>query len=246
VGGDATAVADALGGGPTRTGSTVRRTEIALMSDDRVSVLVVDDDEAFLLSARAAIDPHPRLRLAALCTTLAEARAALAAEVPQVLMVDLGLPDGNGIELIREVAQAHPDTDVLVVTVFGDEAHVLASIEAGATGYLLKRSQPEALAETVLQLRDGGSPISPIIARQLLKRFKPPAPVAPASDEAGLSEREREVLVYIAKGFTVAEIATMLTLSAHTVGTHVKRIYRKLSVHSRAEALYEASRMGLL
>ena len=139
----------------------------------------------------------------------------------------------------------------MVVTVFGDEAHVLASIEAGATGYLLKRSLNDTLGATVRELRAGGSPISPVIARQLLQRFKrntpeSPQPAATVVDDGGLSEREREVLLFIAKGFTVGEIANMLHLSAHTVATHVKHIYRKLAVHSRTEAVFEAGRMGLL
>jgi DNA-binding NarL/FixJ family response regulator len=163
-----------------------------------------------------------------------------------VLLVDLGLPDGSGIDLIREVHRSHLETEIMVVTVFGDEAHVMASIEAGATGYLLKRDLPRLLTATVLELRAGGSPISPVIARQLLNRFVKPPAAAPGGEDCGLSGREREVLTFIAKGFTVLEIAGMLGLSAHTVGTHVKRIYRKLAVHSRAEALYEAGRLGLL
>jgi DNA-binding NarL/FixJ family response regulator len=199
-----------------------------------------------------ALRGHPAIRLRGAAHSLADARQRLRAALPDVLMVDLGLPDGNGIELIREVSARGPGTDILVVTVFGDEAHVIASLEAGATGYLLKRSQPEALAQTILELREGGSPISPIIARQLLTRFRrgtsPGAPVSvPAAVPDGhLSERELEVLTYIAKGFTVNEIADMLALSAHTIATHVKRIYRKLCVHSRAEAFYEATRLGLL
>jgi len=211
-----------------------------------LTLLAVDDDESFLDTVRATVDQRPELALVGTAGSLAEARALLAQQAVDVLLVDLGLPDGNGIDLIRETRAARPDTDIMVITVFGDEAHVVASIEAGATGYLLKRNLPEQLAQTVIELRAGGSPISPVIARQLLKRFAAPLPAAVDPDHGGLSEREREVLAYIAKGFTVAEIAAMLKLSAHTVGTHVKRIYRKLAVHSRAEALYEASRMGLL
>jgi DNA-binding NarL/FixJ family response regulator len=212
-----------------------------------ISILAVDDDEAFGDTVRNTIAGHPALKLVAVSHNLAEARRVLAAQRVDVLLVDLGLPDGSGIELIRETHRASADTDIMVVTVFGDEAHVMASIEAGATGYLLKRCLPEALAGTVLELRAGGSPISPVIARQLLNRFQPArrAPVD-ETDDSGLSEREREVLLFIAKGFTVAEIAAMLTLSAHTVATHVKRIYRKLAVHSRTEALFEAGRLGLL
>jgi DNA-binding NarL/FixJ family response regulator len=217
-------------------------------------ILVVDDDEAFRDSVRAAIGPDDGLVLGAQAGSLAEARDALARQAFDVALVDLGLPDGNGIDLIRELARTCPETDVMVVTVFGDEAHVLASIEAGATGYLLKRSMHDTLAATVRELRAGGSPISPVIARQLLQRFKreggagqaADAPTAAPVDDGGLSERERQVLQYIAKGFTVGEIADMLHLSAHTVATHVKHIYRKLAVHSRTEAVFEAGRMGLL
>jgi DNA-binding NarL/FixJ family response regulator len=215
-------------------------------------MLVVDDDEAFRESVCAAIARDDAMVLAAQAGTVAAARQAIARGAFDVALVDLGLPDGNGIDLIREIAHDRPETDVMVVTVFGDEAHVLASIEAGATGYLLKRSLTDTLGATVRELRAGGSPISPVIARQLLQRFKRGGELAPASqpaavfDDGGLSEREREVLLFIAKGFTVGEIATMLHLSAHTVATHVKHIYRKLAVHSRTEAVFEAGRMGLL
>ena len=140
----------------------------------------------------------------------------------------------------------------MVITVFGDEQHVIASIEAGATGYVLKDSLPEEFLALIAQLRAGGSPISPTIARQLLRRMQP-APVAtptrpapPADPDAALSARESEVLGLIAKGFNFAEIARLLSVSPHTITAHVKKIYQKLAVHSRGEAVYEASRMGLL
>ena len=219
-------------------------------------ILVVDDDDAFRESVCAAIARDDDLVLAGQVSSAATAREAVARGDFDVALIDLGLPDGNGIDIIREIARTRPDADVMVVTVFGDEAHVLASIEAGATGYLLKRSLHDTLAATVRELRAGGSPISPVIARQLLLRFKrggeageggaqgaaAPLPV----DDGGLSEREREVLMFISKGFTVGEIADMLHLSAHTVATHVKHIYRKLAVHTRTEAVFEAGRMGLL
>jgi DNA-binding NarL/FixJ family response regulator len=209
----------------------------------------VDDDDAFRETVCAAIARDDAMLLAAQAGNAQGARAAIAVGAFDVALIDLGLPDGNGIDLIREIAATRPETDVMVVTVFGDEAHVLASIEAGATGYLLKRSLHDTLGATVRELRAGGSPISPVIARQLLQRFRkaPPPPEQPAVvEDGGLSEREREVLLYIAKGFTVGEIAAMLHLSAHTVATHVKHIYRKLAVHSRTEAVFEAGRMGLL
>ena len=218
---------------------------------DPTRILVVDDDDAFRESVCAAIARDDAMVLAAQVGSVASAREAIQRGNFDVALVDLGLPDGNGIELIREIARTRPETDVMVVTVFGDEAHVLASIEAGATGYLLKRSLNDTLGATVRELRAGGSPISPVIARQLLHRFKRGTPelsqpAAAVVDDSGLSEREREVLLFIAKGFTVGEIANMLHLSAHTVATHVKHIYRKLAVHSHTEAVFEAGRMGLL
>jgi len=221
------------------------------MTAAAIRILLVDDDEAFRESVCAAIARDAGMTLAAQAGNALRAREAIARGQFDVALVDLGLPDGNGIDLIREIARSRPDVDVMVVTVFGDEAHVLASIEAGATGYLLKRSLADTLGATVRELRAGGSPISPVIARQLLQRFKQGATARAAQavavvDDGGLSEREREVLLFIAKGFTVGEIATMLHLSAHTVATHVKHIYRKLAVHSRTEAVFEAGRMGLL
>ena len=217
------------------------------------TVMVVEDDPVFLTRFCGIVASEPEFALLAAVGDLASARRMLARQAPDVLLTDLGLPDGSGIELIRETARAHPATDIMVISVFGDEEHVLASIEAGATGYILKDSLPEEFVGLIQQLRAGGSPISPVIARQLLKRFRPAAPTpvassapAPASAEAGLSARETEVLALIAKGFNFAEIARLLTVSPHTITAHVKKIYQKLAVHSRGEAVYEATKMGLV
>ena len=212
------------------------------------TIMVVEDDPVFLNRFCRIIATDPELALFAAVPDCASARQALAKGAPDVLLTDLGLADGSGISIIRETSQRYPETDTMVVTVFGDEEHVLAAIEAGAKGYILKDSIPEAFVGLVKQLRAGGSPISPIIARQLLKRFKPGA--APnnvrQAPEPGLSGRESEVLSLIAKGFSFGEIARLLGVSPHTVTTHVKKIYQKLAVHSRGEAVYEAGKMGLI
>ncbi|MBM3343555.1 MAG: response regulator transcription factor [Betaproteobacteria bacterium] len=135
----------------------------------------------------------------------------------------------------------------MVITVFGDEAHVMRSLEAGATGYLLKDSLPEDIISTIQLLRNGGSPINPIIARRLPRRFGGAAPAATLEAQAvSLSEREREVLQLVAKGFRVPEIAKLLKISHHTVASHIKIIYSKLAGSSRGEAVYEASRLRLI
>ena len=210
--------------------------------------MIVEDDAAFLNRFCKIVAADPDLELFAAVSDGASARQALAKHAPDVLLIDLGLPDISGIEIIRETTQRHPETDIMVVTVFGDEEHVIASIEAGATGYLLKDSLPEEFVNVINELRAGGSPITPIIARQLLKRFMQPQAIAPQPEpeDAGLSPRETEVLTYIAKGFNFGEIAKLLGISGHTVTAHVKKIYQKLAVHSRGEAIYEASKMGLL
>jgi DNA-binding NarL/FixJ family response regulator len=216
------------------------------------TVMVVEDDPAFLGRFCRIVAQSEELALLAAVGDLASARCALERQAPDVLLTDLGLPDGSGIDLIRETAARHPATDIMVITVFGDERHVIASIEAGATGYILKDSLPEEFVALIAQLRAGGSPISPVIARQLLRRMQPaPAPAAdkPAAAtalESALSARETEVLGLITKGFNFAEIARLLQVSPHTITAHVKKIYQKLAVHSRGEAVYEATRMGLL
>jgi DNA-binding NarL/FixJ family response regulator len=213
---------------------------------DPASILVVEDEPEFLRAYCEAITREPDFRLTGAVTTLAAALAIVEQAVPDVLVVDLGLPDGNGADLIRRAARLRPDCDALVVTVFGDDQHVIGAIEAGATGYLLKDSPPGELARCIRELRAGGAPISPSIARRLLARMRAPADKPAAAQSSPLSEREAEILRLVAKGLSFAEVASALGISAHTVVAHVKKIYRKLAVHSRGEAVFEATQLGLL
>jgi DNA-binding NarL/FixJ family response regulator len=220
----------------------------------RVSVLLVEDDTPTRAHLGRAITANPRLALMAALPSCAEARCELATHRPDVLLTDLQLPDGSGIDLIREVRQHHPGTQAMVITVFGDEHSVISSLEAGATGYLLKDGTSESIGDSILQLVAGGSPISPPIARHLLRRFQAtagsepakPAPPDATAEEPALTPREVEILRLIAKGFSFPEIARLLGISAHTVTTHVRHIYGKLEVNSRGEAVYEAVNQGLI
>jgi DNA-binding NarL/FixJ family response regulator len=211
-------------------------------------VVLVEDDENTRGRLARAVEAHPSLALAGAAGSVAEARALLASAHPAVLLVDLGLPDGSGIDLIREARRTNPEALAMVITVFGDESHVVAAIEAGAMGYLLKDQSPEQIGDSILEILAGGSPISPPIARHLLRRFRDvPAGAGIATEHLPrLSEREHEVLSLIVKGFSYAEIAGLLGVSGHTVTTHVRSIYRKLEVHSRGEAVYEALQLGLV
>ena len=221
-----------------------------------MNVLLVEDDAAFRAAFAASISREPDFSLLGACSTLAEARAVIVQTLPEVLLVDLGLPDGDGVELIREAYERSPRVNIMVVTIFGDEHHVFRALEAGASGYLLKDAAPEEIATSIRQLAAGGSPISPVIARKLLSRvIRKPEPARPRSargahaakpDRGPFSEREYEILTIVARGFSSEEIARMLSISPHTVISHVKSIYQKLAVHSRAEAVFEARQMGIL
>jgi len=220
----------------------------------QAQVLIVEDEPELLLKFAEAVQSDPRLSLSGAVPTGRAGIALMDALRPDVLMIDLGLPDISGIEVIRHCAQHHRNTDVLVVTMFGDDQHVLASIEAGATGYLLKDALADRICDSIHELRAGGSPITPSIARKVLARFRLPAPAggaaAPAAAAPGsgspLTEREIDILRLIAKGLSFNEVGDSLDISPHTVVTHVKKIYRKLAVHSRGEAVFEAGQMGLL
>lgn len=218
-----------------------------------IRVLVVDDEPVVRRRFCDAVAAEPGLSLVGSAGTVAEARALLDRVAPDVILADLGLPDGNGIEVIRHATVGHPDRDVIVITMFGDDDHVLDSIRAGATGYLLKDALPRDIAGAIMQVHDGGSLISPAIARRVLQSMQhavggAPAHSAEAEDGRGplLSRRETEILRLVAKGLSFKEVGATLDISSHTVITHVKRVYQKLAVHSRGEAVYEANQMGLL
>jgi DNA-binding NarL/FixJ family response regulator len=235
-------------------------------------VVVVEDDGPTRAFFEDSVRRCSELRWLASLGTVHEALAWLGGvkEAPDVLLVDLGLPDGSGLQVIREAIARHPKCEPLVISVFGDEENVLASIEAGAVGYIHKDDAPESIAKTILDMKAGGSPISPMIARRVLAKYRslqeesrppetPPAvPVAVAAGPAVvavapapparslLSKREQDVLALIARGFSYAEIARLHALSVHTVQTHIKNLYGKLAVHSKNEAVFEAMRLGLL
>lgn len=212
------------------------------------TVLVVEDDPRFRMAVTEALDAAEDLLLVGAADDLPEGLRLLEHTAPDVLLVDIGLPSGSGIELIRRAEELLPQCDSMVITVFAEDLVVTQCIEAGATGYLLKDARGMDVVGAIRQLCAGGSPISPAIARRLLKRFGAPAVETPAADtqRALLSSQERHVLQLSAKGYSYEEIASLLKLSRHTVETYVKRIYRKLQVHTKTEAVYEARKMGLV
>lgn len=215
---------------------------------------MVEDDAACRLALMQAVQSAPGLDMLWAAASRGEALSHLhdsvAATPPDVLLVDLGLPDGSGLDVISAARTCWPACAVMVSTIFGDETHVLRAIEAGAMGYLLKDLSAEALVTEIRSLHAGGSPINPMVARKLLLRqaaqpVSPPQEPAPEA-VAPPSAREAEVLTLVARGYTVDEVAGALGVSPHTVQTFVRRIYTKLQVNSRAGAVREGARHGWL
>ena len=168
-----------------------------------------------------------------------------------VAMLDLGLPDGSGVEVVQALREKQPEAQSVVVTIHEDDDHLFPALQAGAFGYLLKEQTREQLSEQLQRISQGEPPLSPSIARRVIQYFTAQARLQPMSESDNvtphvqLTDRENEVLLRVAKGFTLPEIGVQLNLSRHTIADYVKQIYRKRNVSSRAEAALEAQRLGL-
>jgi DNA-binding NarL/FixJ family response regulator len=223
------------------------------------TVLVVEDDALLREDLVRSLAAAPGLAVRGSAGTLAEARACLdIGPAPDVLLVDLGLPDGDGAALVAQLRVQAPRTRALVLSVFGDEARVVGALAAGAHGYLLKDATPQEVATAIRDVLAGDAPLSPRIARHLLRQFaagaSQPAAAAPvvpleADGDGGLapsrlSSREAEVLGLVAHGHTTQEVAQRLSLSAHTVSTHLRNSYVKLAARNRVEAVNRAHERG--
>lgn len=215
----------------------------------RTRVAVIDDDLRLRTHFEETIAQADGLELQWSAGSLEEARAHIET-LPDVALVDLGLPDGNGSELIAEM-QNRGAVKVLVVTIFDDRHSVLKAIHSGADGYLVKESSGAEIVASIETLMDGGSPISAAAAIHLMDMVrKAPEPASNETSEetedVSLTPRETELLQLFAKGLTYRDAAEALGISRHTVGDHMKSIYRKLAVHSRSEAVFEAYQNRLI
>jgi DNA-binding NarL/FixJ family response regulator len=213
--------------------------------------MIVEDDAVTRKMLSLAVESAPHFRLVAQFDSVKPALAWLETGAVDILLTDLGLPDGSGIEIIYECVRRCPKCDIMVITMASDDDNILACIEAGASGYVLKDAGKLDVVRALLELRAGGSPISPIIARKVLARMRdsrrsPTPAVSGTGGGISLTKREAAILDLIARGDSYGEAAKILMVSVGTVQTHIKNIYDKLSVHSRGEAVYEAHRRGLL
>lgn len=220
-----------------------------IMSQIQYPVLVVEDDAVVRSRLCQTIRAEPGLEILADVGTFHAARSVLGRRLPRLALIDLELPDGDGAEIIQWLSVQADLVDSLVLSVFGDERHVVSAIEAGASGYLLKGEESDNVGPMLKRVLAGESPISPAVARHILTRArnstKQADEQAPNSMER-LTPTELEVLRYIAKGYSAPEIARMTNRAPTTVPVHIRNIYRKLSVHSRGEAVFEAVQLGLI
>lgn len=178
-------------------------------------------------------------------TTAASLREARdhAEEVFEVALIDLGLPDGSGLDVVRRIKATAPQTLCIVTTVMGDDATVVSALSAGADGYLLKEQPAPVLIRQLKQMIDGVPALSPAIARRIMQHFRFTGPLT--GEDADLTDREREVLALIGRGLRNSEVALELGIAVSTVAGYVKEVYRKLGISSRAEAAWHATRLGL-
>lgn len=211
-------------------------------------VVLAEDDAPVRERLAALIEAWPGGTLVASYETLSQTRAAIEAQPVDLLITDLRLPDGHGIDSIRLLRDRQPAAEAMVISVLADERTVLDAIAAGASGYLLKDADSLDLVEAISDLMAGKSPISSRIARVLVRQLTERGSAGPAAGEAApsLTARELDVLYGIAKGLTYAELADNLGLSRQTVPVHIRNIYRKLQSSNRSEAVFEAARLGLI
>lgn len=175
--------------------------------------------------------------------TLEQGRAVMASHKIDLALIDINLPDGNGVDFVKDVMKASPETYCVMATIFDDDDHIFPALRAGAQGYLLKEQSTNDFIAALQGILSGEPPLSPAIARKMMSYF---AEDDSADKQTKLSERETEILTLIAKGLKRNEVADLLNLSPNTVAAHLKRIYNKLNVSTRAEATLEALRLGLV
>jgi len=234
-----------------------------------IRVFVVEDQTKILKNQLRLFEGHPDIDIVGTALSGEAALEEVPRQMPDVLLLDLGLPRMSGIDVTREVKARFPKIEILIFTIFDEEDKVLEAVKAGASGYLLKGAPVDKIIEAIKEVRAGGTVIQPNLARRLLRHFRvdpdsgpvPTAPVAPPGPppEATpmapsqqepvlkpLSDREREILQLIAKGVSNSEAAGLLSLSKATIRTHLEHIYRKLEVTNRVEAVTEGIRKGLI
>lgn len=213
-------------------------------------ILIVENDAHIRDRMERVIGAEKDIRIIGTAETKSAAKKLIDTYPFETLVIDLTLPDGFALEIVSWVNEKYPESDVMILANSEDDPHIVSAIEAGATGYVLKSAIESDLINAVRLLQAGGSPVSPNVAKSVLRALCINSTVVtekvPIAVPHPLSERETEILRLLAKGMSFNEIGNILAISPHTVTAHIKKIYRKLQVHSRGEAVYEAAQMGII
>jgi DNA-binding NarL/FixJ family response regulator len=205
-------------------------------------IIIVEDDALFAGNLEKIFQREEEISVAGVFTNAEDALASLEECAPDILLADLGLPGMSGVELIRRAKERLPELEAMVVTVFEDRDTIIAALKAGASSYILKSNVPEDLVRSLFELDQGGSPMSPRIARKLVKEFQ----VETMEEQYLLSGRERDIIKAIEEGLSYKEIANDFHISAHTVHAHIRNIYRKLQASNKQSAIISARKKGII
>ncbi len=220
------------------------------MSDHKKSILILEDNPHLLKRFSQIVNQWDQGQVIACCTTLKEALEVIQSESIDLLMADINLPDGSGIQAIRALNQHNSAAHAIVISVLTDVSIVVEAIQAGAVGYILKDDDSMSIIQALETVLMGESPISASIARQIVLNLQAPNPSPHPQKkpptENRLTERETEILTILARGYSNKEVAEMLHISTQTVPVHIRNIYKKLQTSSRAETIYEAQVRGLI
>lgn len=207
-----------------------------------MNIAIVEDDMLLRENLKLLLSGETGISVMGTFSSAEEALTGLKRIRPDILLADIGLPGMSGIELIREVKERQPGIEIMAHTVFDDRETVFSAIKAGASAYILKGSTPRELIDALHTLAKGGSPMSPRIARKVIREFQEET----ADEQYVLSHREREIVKEIENGLTYKDIATKFNISPHTVHTHIKNIYEKLHAKDRQGALVAARKKGII
>jgi DNA-binding NarL/FixJ family response regulator len=214
--------------------------------NDRIAIKVglVEDDHSTREGLRLLIHGSPGFQCTGSYESMEEALPALTRDTPDVLLMDINLPGMSGREGVRIIKDRWPAIEVLMLSVYGEQESVFESICNGAAGYLLKKTPPARLLEAIKEAREGGSPMSPEIARKVVMLFRKTP--KPEPTDGRLTPRELQLLALLAEGHGYGEAADLLGISENTVRNYIRSIYEKLHVHSKSEAVSKALRQGLI
>ena len=198
-------------------------------------IVIVEDNRDFRTTLEKYVNEAPGFRCVCACDSGEDAIKEVPRLLPDVVLMDIHLPNMSGVACTRRLKELCPSVRVLILTVYEDNEQIFGALKAGASGYLLKRADPTDIIRAINEVKLGGAPMSSQIACRVVESFYENSRVSPTEEK--LSQREEEILEELSKGYTPKEIATRFSISSNTVHTHLKHIYEKLHVHSRTEAV---------